>query len=163
MSWFTAYGYFDDAQNRAVLAEVRRVLRPGGRFLVELNHKDGLLPLAPVDGDRGRRRPAGRRAGLRPGHGRSHARRTIVRDGRVRHVAFFVRMFSYTELRDWLLDAGFVAVDGHGDGGMPLTAASRRMIVVARAADRGRATRPRCCQDGTAGATGSGARTAPGR
>ena len=42
-------------------------------------------------------------------------------------------MFSYTELRDWLLDAGFVAVDGHGDGGMPLTAASRRMIVVARA------------------------------
>ena len=68
-----------------------------------------------------------------PVTGRSHARRTIVRDGRVRHVAFFVRMFSYTELRDWLLDAG-VAVDGHGDGGMPLTAASRRMIVVARAA-----------------------------
>ncbi len=43
VSWFTAYGYFDDSQNRDVLANVHRALRAGGRFLVELNHKDGLL------------------------------------------------------------------------------------------------------------------------
>ncbi len=31
VSWFTAFGYFDDAQNRQVLAEIARVLKPGGR------------------------------------------------------------------------------------------------------------------------------------
>ena len=27
--WFTSFGYFDDADNRAVLAEFARVLKPG--------------------------------------------------------------------------------------------------------------------------------------
>jgi SAM-dependent methyltransferase len=40
VSWYTAYGYFDDDQNRAVLDGVHRALRPGGRFVVELNHRD---------------------------------------------------------------------------------------------------------------------------
>ena len=44
VSWFTAFGYFDDAENKGVLREVHKALRLGGRFLVELNHKDGLLP-----------------------------------------------------------------------------------------------------------------------
>ena len=44
VNWSTAFGYFDDDQNRGVLAQVHRALRPGGRFLIELNHKDGLLP-----------------------------------------------------------------------------------------------------------------------
>ena len=44
VSWFTAFGYFDDEQNKGVLREAHKSLRPGGRLLVELNHKDGLLP-----------------------------------------------------------------------------------------------------------------------
>jgi len=36
------------------------------------------------------------------------------------------------ELRDWLRAAGFTAVSGYGGGGQPLTAESRRMIVVGR-------------------------------
>ena len=36
INWFSSFGYFDDAGNRRVLAEVARVLRPGGRFALEM-------------------------------------------------------------------------------------------------------------------------------
>ena len=53
-----------------------------------------------------------------------------MRDGRVHRAEYHVRMFGFTELRDWLLDAGFRSVEGHaGDGGR-LTAESRRKIVI---------------------------------
>jgi hypothetical protein len=58
--------------------------------------------------------------------------RTIVRGGTVRRVPYFVRMFTYPELRDWLLAAGFTEVAGYGEDGEPLNAEHRRMIVVAR-------------------------------
>lgn len=132
VSWFTAYGYFDDEQNRAVLAGVHRSLRPGGRFLVELNHKDGLLPhWLPSTVDRVGDDILIDERTFDPLTGRSHARRTTIRDGRIREASFFVRMFSYTELRDWLLQAGFREVSGFAGDGEALTAASRRMILVA--------------------------------
>jgi hypothetical protein len=62
--------------------------------------------------------------------GRSNATRTIIRDGQVRRSQFFTRLFSFTELRDWLEAAGFTDVNGNGIGG-PLTANSPRMTVTA--------------------------------
>lgn len=134
VSWFTSYGYFDDAQNRQVLSEVHRCLAPGGQFLVELNHRDGLLavwqPSSVVH------RPDGMMIDERrfePLTGRSHTVRTIVRAGTVRRVEFFTRLLGFTELRSWLLDAGFRSVDGLRHDGTPLTASDTRMIVVAAA------------------------------
>ena len=46
---------------------------------------------------------------------------------------FSIRTFAFTELRDWLLDAGFAEVAGYGAEGDPLALGSRRMIVVASA------------------------------
>ena len=63
--------------------------------------------------------------------GRSNAQWTIIRNARVRRASFFARLFSFTELRDWLLDAGFRTVEGYAGDGTPLTAAARRMILVA--------------------------------
>lgn len=40
LRWFTSFGYFDDDDNRKVLSEYRRVLRPGGRLLIETQHRD---------------------------------------------------------------------------------------------------------------------------
>ena len=57
--------------------------------------------------------------------------RTIIRDGRVRRFQFFVRMFSFVELRDWLVHAGFRSVDGYANDGSPLTAHTMRMLLVA--------------------------------
>ncbi len=44
ISWFTSFGYFDDDENRRVLAEAARVLKPGGRLAIELNNLAELLP-----------------------------------------------------------------------------------------------------------------------
>jgi ubiquinone/menaquinone biosynthesis C-methylase UbiE len=44
ISWFTSFGYFADAENRRVLSESHRVLRPGGKLLIENNNPAELLP-----------------------------------------------------------------------------------------------------------------------
>jgi SAM-dependent methyltransferase len=133
VSWFTSYGYFDDAGLRQVLTEARRVLRPGGRLLIEIQHRDRLMrelrPEVVVERDADLMVD---RHHLDPLTSRIVADRILVRDGRVRRVPFFVRLFSFTELRDWLLAAGFLQVDGYGEDGEPLSAESRRMVAVAR-------------------------------
>jgi len=71
------------------------------------------------------------RARFDPATGRASTERVLIRDGRSRSFSFSVRMFIAVELRDWVLEAGFDAVellDGEGD---PVTAQSRRMITVA--------------------------------
>lgn len=42
-SYFTSFGYFGDDDNERVLAEVARVLEPGGRFLLDVVNRDWLL------------------------------------------------------------------------------------------------------------------------
>jgi SAM-dependent methyltransferase len=44
VSWFTSFGYFDDTDNRRVLHEAHRVLRPAGSLLIENNNLVELLP-----------------------------------------------------------------------------------------------------------------------
>lgn len=39
--------------------------------------------------------------------------------------------FTYPEIRDWLLAAGFTEVSAYGEDGEPLTAEHRRMLVLA--------------------------------
>ena len=133
VSWFTSYGYFDDAQSRGVLTQVHGALRPGGRFLVELIHKDWLLPYwVPATATETDEGVLVDQREFDPRTGRASARRTIVRNGRLRRTSFFTRLFSFTELRDWLLDAGFAAVEGYAGDGTPLTTGVRRMILVAQ-------------------------------
>ncbi len=133
ISWFSSFGYFDDEQNRRVLAEAHRVLRPGGRLLIECNNLPELFARwAPVvvverDGNFAIDHPR-----FDPITGRSLTERIIIRDGRVRRFHFSVRMFLAAELGEWLRRAGFTTVDFYDRAGEPLTAQGRRMIAVAR-------------------------------
>jgi ubiquinone/menaquinone biosynthesis C-methylase UbiE len=135
LCWFTSFGYFGDEENRQVLAEAFRVLRPGGLFGVELNN---LLRLLQVYADetvteRGEDRMIDRhRFDIQTQ--RSLDERTIIRGGKQRTFEFSVRMFTPAELRDWLLTAGFREAAAYGADGELLTPEheGRRMTVVGR-------------------------------
>ena len=133
INWFSAFGYFDDEENQRVLAQAAAALKPGGRLAIEtlsfaylLRHFSQSSVVQRGDDfmiDQHR---------LDLLTSRVFTERTIVRDGRTRRVPFFVRLFTYTELRERLLAAGFTQVSGYGADQAPLTLDSRRMIVIAQ-------------------------------
>jgi SAM-dependent methyltransferase len=132
LNWFTSFGYFDDAGNRTWLEEARKTLRPGGRLALDLLNRDALagnwLPVTMSERDGNLQVD---RHSLDLVAGRAETDRFVIRGGRVRVVHFSVRFFTFTELRDWLLDAGFSFVEVTGYEGEPLDLDVRRMVVVA--------------------------------
>ncbi|HEY7483509.1 MAG TPA: class I SAM-dependent methyltransferase [Streptosporangiaceae bacterium] len=134
INWSTAFGYFDDATNRAVLEQMVRALRPGGRLAMDLDNLTAFLAsyvpsrvvAAREDGDM-----LVDRYHLDALTARFEAERTVVRGGQARRLTFVKRLFGFPELRDWLLAAGFATVAGYGEDGRPLTADHKRMVVVA--------------------------------
>jgi SAM-dependent methyltransferase len=133
VNWGTAFGYFDDATNHAVLGQIAGVLRPGGRLAIDLDNLTSYLAayrpsrVMAVRGDD----MLVDRYRLDALTGRLEAERTVIRDGRTRRVNFVKRLFAFPELRDWLLTAGFTVVSGFGEDGRPLDIDHKRMVVVA--------------------------------
>ncbi len=133
LNWFTSFGYFDDDENRAVLAEAHKALKAGGLLAVEVNHRDSLLPRYQEETvlEKGDDRMIDRHR-LDLETSRSHDERTIVRDGKRRTFSFSVRMLTAAELRDWMLAAGFREAHAYGEDGEPITLEHKRMTVVGR-------------------------------
>ncbi len=132
ISWFTSFGYFDDDENRRILDEAARVLKPGGQLAIEQGNLAELLPrwqpVTVIDRDGAF---AIDRARFDPVSGRAHTERTIIRDGHTRRLRFSVRMFVAAELHDWMANAGFLSIAFYDSRGEPLSVDSRRAIAVA--------------------------------
>lgn len=135
--WFTSFGYFDDDANRAVLGEYRRVLRPGGRLLIEMHNRDELVR---------RFTPAPFSHTVQIGddiridtsefdsvEGRMETDRLVVRDGQVRRSHQSVRVPAITELRSWLAGAGFSHAEFTARDGQPPSIHHPRLVIVAHA------------------------------
>ncbi|HEX6937848.1 MAG TPA: methyltransferase domain-containing protein [Longimicrobiales bacterium] len=132
---FTSLGLFlDDSEDVRALAEARRVLRPGGRFLLESMHRDDVIcTYAERDAWT---LPNGTRVRVRrrfdPVTGISYERlrwRRGERQGAKRHA---LRLRTATEIHGLLTAAGFREIRYYGDWtGEPLTHESPRLIAVA--------------------------------
>jgi ubiquinone/menaquinone biosynthesis C-methylase UbiE len=134
INWTTAFGYFDDGTNRAVLTEMARVLRPGGQIAIELDNLTRFLASytpSRITATRSNGDMLVDRHHLDPLTGRFEVERTVVRDGQVRRLRFVKRLFGFPELRDWCTASGFTRVSGHGEDGRPLNADHNRMVVIA--------------------------------
>lgn len=128
----SAYGYFADEENRQVLSEAYRALKPGGKLLLDLNNREWVLKNF-------------QRASIieRDGNylvdqrhydvfsGRVYTQRMILFEGKQSQMRFFVREFSYHELAAWLWQTGFEHVSGYDWEGHPFSLQSQRMIVAA--------------------------------
>jgi SAM-dependent methyltransferase len=132
--WFTSFGYFDDAGNRAVLEQFARVLRPGGRLGIEMLHHDGFVrrftpaPFSStvfrgedvmIDTSR-----------FDPISGRAITERVVHRDGDFRRTVHSVRLPTIPELDSWLEEAGFGERRFYGVGGESPTIDDFRIAVV---------------------------------
>lgn len=134
VNWFTSFGYFDDETDQAILRSWRRALKPGGKLLIDHQNRDLMLPF--LGAGRAYVEEVGDdflidRSVYDVTAGRTRTERVIIRSGQVRRASFSVRTFTFTELRAWLLEAGFASVSAFGPGGEPFGRESRRMVVVA--------------------------------
>jgi SAM-dependent methyltransferase len=131
---FSSFGYFADrGRDERVLRAAWRALRPGGRFLLETAHRDGVVRLMHVreaqaaDGRRWREEPR-----FDPVSGVMEARWTLTAGGIERSFTSRIRMYTATELDEMLRAAGFREVAFHGDlGGGPPSLDRYEVVAVA--------------------------------
>jgi SAM-dependent methyltransferase len=132
VNWFTAFGYFEDEENRRVLQQAYRALKPGGRLLIENNNAAALLrAFVPAHVSEREGNFMIDRFRMDLPRGRIHTDRTVLREGRTRTFSYDVRLFWPPELEAWLRDAGFAEVEVRSREG-ELTLEARRMVTIAR-------------------------------
>jgi SAM-dependent methyltransferase len=136
LNLFSSLGYLGDEEDTRVLAEIGRVLRPDGRVIIEMMHRDRL-----VSGFNerswhllGEGRLLLEQRTFDYAAGVAQTTQTLIDTGGERESrTFSVRVYSATELLGMLARAGFAESKCYGDfDGAPFTP-STRLIVLARA------------------------------
>jgi len=136
LNLFSSLGYLGDSEDTTVLAEIARVLRPGGRLVIETMHRDLLLRRFQDTGWRlvGQGRLLLEQRSFDLASGVAQTTQTLVessgeRDSRT----FSVRVYTATELLAMLRSAGFAEARCLGDlDGAPFSSRTRLVIAARR-------------------------------
>ncbi|GMK38442.1 methyltransferase [Paenibacillus sp. CCS19] len=134
---FTSFGYFSDQDNKSVLLELRRVLRPGGYFVIDFLNADEvsrkLVPLSEhVDTQTGWLIREQRRIES----GEVCKKITIVtKSGEERHYEECVKLYGLDWFEEALAAAGLriTRTAGSYDGANYIRSESKRLIISGRA------------------------------
>jgi ubiquinone/menaquinone biosynthesis C-methylase UbiE len=135
LNLFSAIGYWGEDGDAQALAEFRRVLRPGGRFVLETMHRDRLAHVYQPrswdqledDGIVTEERELDLVAGV------VHTtHRFRPADGPPEGAEYTMRVYTATEIDRMLRTAGFASVEYYGSlGGEPFTIETRLVAVAA--------------------------------
>jgi len=136
LNLFTSLGYLGDEEDTHVLREIGRVLRPGGRLVIETTHRD--LLVREFTETEWSLLGAGRllleQRTFDPASGVTQTTQTLIdKDGGRESRTFEARVYTATELVHMLGAAGFAKATCHGDlAGGPFGTATRLVIVATR-------------------------------
>jgi ubiquinone/menaquinone biosynthesis C-methylase UbiE len=133
---FSSLGYLGDDEDTRALAEIGRVLRPGGRLVIDIVHRDLLLRMFHEQDWRllGEGRLLLEQRTFEPIAGVAQVTQTLVETSGARESrTFSVRVYTVTELLAMLARAGFGETRCHGDlDGAPFGIDTRLAIVAQR-------------------------------
>jgi ubiquinone/menaquinone biosynthesis C-methylase UbiE len=136
LNLFTSLGYLGDEADTQVLAEIRRVLRPGARLVIETMHRDVMVAHFLEQDWRllGEGRLLLEQRTFDTEEGVSQSTQTLIDGTGARESrTFSVRTYSATELLAMLARAGFGETKCYGSlDGEPFTVDTRLVIVARR-------------------------------
>jgi SAM-dependent methyltransferase len=135
LNLFSSLGYLGDDEDTDVLREIRRVLRPEGRLVIEIMHRDRLVRGFHEQDWRllGEGRLLLEQRTFDAAAGVAQTTQTLIdtngeRDSR----SFSVRVYAATELLHMLDHAGFAEAKTYGDFGANPFTPDTRLVIVAR-------------------------------
>jgi SAM-dependent methyltransferase len=133
---FSSLGYLGDEEDTKALAEIGRVLRPGGRLVIEIMHRD-LLVHAFREQDwalLGEGRLMLEQRTFEPASGLAQVTQTLVEtSGERESRTYSLRVYTATELLAMLTRAGFAEAKCYGDfAGGPFGIDTRLVIAAQR-------------------------------
>jgi ubiquinone/menaquinone biosynthesis C-methylase UbiE len=132
---YTSIGFLGDEEDTQVLAEIARVLRPGGRLVIETMHRDLMIRVFQERGWRllGAGRLLLEQRTFDPVTGVAQETQTLVEsDGARESQTFATRVYTATELVSMLHAAGFEKVMAYGDLSGAVLDVDTRLVLVAR-------------------------------
>ena len=136
LNLYTSLGFLGDEEDTNVLTEVARVLRPGGKLVIETMHRDLLVRDFAERGWEllGQGRLLLEQRTFDPVGGVTQTTQTLIdKSGERESRTFEVRIYTATELVAMLRAAGFAKATCHGDlHGAPFGTGTRLVIVARR-------------------------------